>query len=441
MTVTTLVTSHEPRPAATDLNPFETATQQFDRIAERLGLETAARDLLRAPMREFRFQIPVRMDDGTSRVFRGVRVQHNDARGPCKGGVRFSPQVSVDEVRALAMAMTWKCAIADLPLGGAKGSIECDPRTLSLREQEQVCRGWVRQMAGNLGPDIDVPAPDVMSSAQHMAWMLDEFETVHRSRQPGFITGKPLPLGGSAGRAEATGYGAIAVLRLALEHLGLDPSRVTASVQGFGNVAQHAIRAFVARGGSVTAVSCWDHKERVAYTYTKRGGIDVDQLARITDKYGSIDMVHAIDLGYEVLPGDAWLEQAVDILIPAALDGQITAQNVARVTPRVKVILEGANGPTTAIADAQLARRNVLVVPDVLANAGGVTCSYFEQVQNNSGQLWPREEVLAKLDAWLTRAFRHVAQTAAREQIALREAAYAVAVGRVAEACTLRGWV
>jgi glutamate dehydrogenase (NAD(P)+) len=179
----------------------------------------------------------------------------------------------------------------------------------------------------------------------------------------------------------------------------------------------------------------------VAYTYTKRGGIDVDQLARITDKYGSIDMVHAIDLGYEVLPGDAWLEQAVDILIPAALEGQITAQNVARVTPRVKVILEGANGPTTAIADAQLARRNVLVVPDVLANAGGVTCSYFEQVQNNSGQLWPREEVLAKLDAWLTRAFRHVAQTAAREQIALREAAYAVAVGRVAEACTLRGWV
>ena len=439
--MTTLVTSYESRPAAADLNPFETAKQQFDRIADRLGLETAARDLLRAPMREFRFLIPVRMDDGTCRVFRGVRVQHNDARGPFKGGVRFSPRGSVDEVRALAMWMTWKCAVADLPLGGAKGSIECDPRTLSLREQEQVCRGWVRQMAGNLGPDIDVPAPDVMSSAQHMAWMLDEFETMHRSRQPGFITGKPLALGGSAGRGEATGYGAITVLRLALEQVGLGPSGVTASVQGFGNVAQHAIRAFVALGGSVTAVSCWDHNEGVAYTYTKRGGIDVDQLARITDKYGSIDMVHAIDLGYEMLPGDAWLDQAVDILIPAALEGQITAQNVARINPRVRVILEGANGPTTPAADAQLAHRDVLVVPDVLANAGGVTCSYFEQVQSNTGQFWPREEVLATLDAWLTRAFRHVAQTAAREQIPLREAAYAVAVGRVAEACRLRGWV
>jgi glutamate dehydrogenase len=439
--VTTLVTSHEPRPASTDLNPFEMAKQQFERVANRLGLDPAARDLLRAPMREFRFLIPVRMDDGTCRVFRGARIQHNDARGPFKGGVRLSPHGNVDEVRALAMWMTWKCAIADLPLGGAKGWIECDPRTLSLREQEQVCRGWVRQMAGNVGPEIDIPAPDVMSSAQHMAWMLDEFETIHRSRQPGFITGKPTPLGGSAGRGEATGYGAIAVLRLALERLGLDPWRVTASVQGFGNVAQHAIRAFVALGGSVTAVSCWDHKDGVAYTYTKRNGIDVDQLARITDKYGSIDMVHAIDLGYEVLPGDAWLEQAAHILIPAALEGQITAHNAGRINPRVRVILEGANGPTTPAADVQLAQRNVLVVPDVLANAGGVTCSYFEQVQSNTGEFWPRDEVLTKLDAWLARAFRHASDTADREQISLREAAYCVAVGRVAEACRLRGWV
>jgi glutamate dehydrogenase len=250
-----------------------------------------------------------------------------------------------------------------------------------------------------------------------------------------------MPLGGSAGRGEATGYGAIAVLRLAVERLGLDPWRMTASVQGFGNVAQHAVRAFVALGGSVTAVSCWDHEERVAYTYAKRNGIDVDQLVRITDRYGSIDMVHAIDLGYEVLPGDAWLEQAVDILIPAALEGQITAQSALRINPRVRVVVEGANGPTTPAADVLLAQRNVLVVPDVLANAGGVTCSYFEQVQSNGGEFWPREEVLSRLDGWLARAYRHVSDTADREQISLREAAYCVGVGRVAEACRLRGWV
>jgi glutamate dehydrogenase (NAD(P)+) len=347
----------------------------------------------------------------------------------------------VDKVRALAMWMSWKCAIADLPLGGAKGWIECDPRTLSMREQEQICRGWVRQLAVNIGPDVDVPAPDVMSSAQHMAWMLDEFETIHRSRRPGFITGKPLPLGGSEGRAEATGHGAIAVLRLMLERLDLDPRKISASVQGFGPVAQHAIRTFIALGGSVTAVSCWDRKERVAYTYVKPAGIDVDELVRITDKYGSIDMAHAVSLGYEVLPGEAWLAQPVNVLIPAALEGQITPHNVSRISPRVRVILEGANGPTTPGADAQLAQRQVVVVPDVLANAGGVTCSFFEQVQSNSGYFWPREEVMAKLDACLARAFQHVTDTASREQTTLREAAYIVGVGRVAEACRLRGWV
>jgi glutamate dehydrogenase len=439
--VTSLIAPSATRPTFDHPNAFAIARQQFDRIADRLDLDKATRDLLRSPMREFQFLIPVRMDDGTTRVFLGVRVQHNDARGPFKGGVRLSPTGSVDEVRALAMWMTWKCAIADLPLGGAKGWIDCDPRTLSLREQEQVCRGWVRQLSGNVGPDVDVPAPDVMSSAQHMAWMLDEFETIHRSRRPGFITGKPLALGGSEGRAEATGHGAITVLRLMLERLDLEPGRVTASVQGFGNVAQHAIRAFVAWGGSVTAVSCWDIKEGVAYTYVKPDGVDVDELARITDKFGSIDMIHAIDLGYEVLPGDAWLAQPVDVLIPAALEGQITPENVSQVSPRVRVILEGANGPTTPGADAQLARRQIVVVPDVLANAGGVTCSFFEQVQSNSGYFWQHEEVIAKLEECLTRAFRQLIETAAREQVTLREAAYIVGVGRVAEACRLRGWV
>lgn len=435
------LTTSATRPIFDEPSAFAMARQQFDRAADRLGLDVATRDLLRSPMRELQFLIPVRMDNGTTRVFRGVRVQHNDARGPFKGGVRLSPDGSVEEVRALAMWMSWKCAIADLPLGGAKGWIECDPRTLSPREQEQLCRGWVRQLSGNVGPEIDVPAPDVMSTAQHMAWMLDEFETIHRSRRPGFITGKPLALGGSEGRAEATGHGAVTVLRLMLERLDLDPRKVSASVQGFGNVAQHAIRGFIALGGVVTAVACWDRKERVAYTYVKPAGIDVDELVRITDKYGSIDMAHAISLGYEVQPGEAWLEQPVNVLIPAALEGQITARNVSKINPRVRVVLEGANGPTTPTADAQLAKRNIVVVPDVLANAGGVTCSFFEQVQSNSGDFWTREDVLSKLDASLARSFRQVTDTAAREQTTLREAAYIVGVGRVAEACRLRGWV
>ena len=439
--MTTLVSSHVTRSDVDDLSPFEMARRQFDRAADRLELDAATRHLLRSPMREFQFLIPVQMDDGTRRVFRAVRVQHNDARGPFKGGLRLSPHGSADEVRALAMWMSWKCAVADLPLGGAKGWIECDPRTLSRHEQERLCRGWVRQLAGNVGPHIDVPAPDVMTSAQHMAWMLDEFETMHGARRPGFITGKPLALGGSAGRTEATGHGAVVVLRLLLDQLGLAPRGMTASVQGFGNVAQHAIRAFRTLGGTVAAVSCWDRDDHRAHTYAKAGGIDVDELVGITDKYGSIEMAHAIELGYEVLPADAWLTQPVDVLIPAALEGQITSGNAARISPRVRVVLEAANGPTTPDADAQLAARDVMVVPDILANAGRVMCSYFEQVQSNGGYSWPRAEVIAKLESGLERAFRHVMDAAARDQLTLREAAQISAVARVAEACRLRGWV
>jgi glutamate dehydrogenase (NAD(P)+) len=437
---TTLATSDVHAPVIPS-NPYETARRQFDRIADRLGLDGATRALLRAPMREIQVLIPVAMDDGSRRVFRGVRVQHNNARGPFKGGVRLSPVGDLGYVRALAMWMTWKCAIADLPLGGAKGWIECDPRTLSGGEQERLCRGWVRQVANVLGPDIDVPAPDTMSSAPHMAWMLDEFETLRGARRPGFITGKPMALGGSAGRIEAAGYGVVTALALMLQRLDLDWRDVTASVQGFGNVAQHAIRNLIARGGTVAAVSCWDRKEGVAYTYEKAGGIDVDQLVRITDQYGSIDMVHAVQLGYDVLPGDAWLDRRVDVLIPAAAEEQITASNVDRIHRRVRVIVEGANGPTTPEAEERLLHRGVAIVPDVLANAGGVTVSYFEQVQGNSGLSWSRDDVMGRLTASMTSAFHHVADTAQREQVTLRDAAYIVGVGRVAEASRLRGWV
>ena len=269
------------------------------------------------------------MDDGTTQVFRGFRVQHNDARGPNKGGIRFHPQETVDTVRALAMWMTWKCSVVDIPLGGGKGGVICDPHNLSLREQEQICRGWVRQMANDVGPLADVPAPDVMTNAQHMLWMLDEFEAIRRGKFPGFITGKPVGMGGSLGRTEATGFGVIFTLREALRDLGIKPADAPASVQGFGNVAQYAIRLYNQIGGKVVCVSCWDQNDQISYSYRKAAGVDLDQLLGITDKFGGIDKDKARGLGYEVLPGDAWLTQDVVVLIPAAIENQITGDNVA----------------------------------------------------------------------------------------------------------------
>jgi glutamate dehydrogenase (NAD(P)+) len=381
------------------------------------------------------------MDDGTTSVIQGIRVQHNNARGPFKGGIRFHPSANVDDVRALAMLMTWKCAVMNLPLGGAKGAIVCDPHRLSMAEQERMCRGWVRQMAGNLGPALDVPAPDVMTSAQHMLWMLDEFEAIHGMKVPAFITGKPVGMGGSPGRAEATGYGVVAVLTEAMNRLGLEPKASTASIQGFGNVAQHAARRFAQLGGVVIAVSSWNAKERKAYTFRKSSGIDPGALAQLTDRFGTVDIIAAAERGYEVLPGSAWIEQAVDVLVPAALENQITHANASRIHGQVRVVVEAANGPMTAEANEMLDDRGVLVIPDILANAGGVTCSYFEQVQGNSNYYWSASEVLQKLDSWMTEAFTAVHQLAQREQLSLRDAAYMIAIDRVARACRERGWV
>jgi glutamate dehydrogenase len=422
-------------------NSFQIAQAQFDRVAEYLGLDPATRDLLRFPLREFHFAIPVRMDDGTVKIFRGFRVQHNDARGPGKGGIRFHPQETVDTVRALSMWMTWKCAVVDIPLGGAKGGVICDPHNLSAREQEQICRGWVRQVARNVGPLSDVPAPDVMTNAQHMLWILDEFEQIHGGRYPGFITGKPVDMGGSQGRTEATGYGVVFVLREALKELDIRPDKTTASVQGFGNVAQYAIELYHQLGGRVIAVSCWDQTDQCSYTYRKREGIDLQRLLSITDRFGGINKTKAAELGYEQLSGEAWIEQDVDILIPAAMENQITGDNVGKVGPRVRVIAEGANGPTTPEADAEIRKRGILLIPDFLANAGGVTCSYFEQVQSNMNYFWEKDEVLGKLDVKMTSAYFAVSELARRENLYMRDAAYAIAIGRVAKACHERGWV
>lgn len=430
-----------PRRSSKAFNSFEIAQAQFDRVAEHLGLDQPTKDLLRYPLREYLFAIPVRMDDGTARVFRGFRVQHNDARGPGKGGIRFHPQETIDTVRALSMWMTWKCAVVDIPLGGAKGGVVCDPHNLSAREQEQICRGWVRQVARDVGPVSDVPAPDVMTDAQHMLWMLDEFEKIHGGRFPGFITGKPVGLGGSLGRTEATGYGVVITLREALKELGIRPENTKASVQGFGNVAHYAIELYQRMGGRVVSVACWDQTDQCSYTYRRLEGVDLQQLSSITDHFGGISRAKAVELGYEVLPGDAWLEQDVDILIPAALENQITGDNVSRIGTRVRIIAEGANGPTTPEADAQIQQRGILLIPDFLANAGGVTCSYFEQVQSNMNYFWEKDEVLGKLDLKMTSAYFAVSDLARREKLYMRDAAYAIAIGRVAKACHDRGWV
>jgi glutamate dehydrogenase (NAD(P)+) len=424
-----------------EFNTFEMAQAQFDRIAGLLELDPATRDLLRNAEREYSFSIPVRMDDGSYKIFRGFRVQHNDARGPSKGGIRFHPHETLDTVRALAMWMTWKCAVVDIPLGGAKGGIVCDPHDLSMREQENLCRGWVRQVSSDVGPLRDVPAPDVMTSPQHMLWMLDELETLYRMKLPGFITGKPVSMGGSLGRKEATGYGVVYTIREALHELGLKASQTTASVQGFGNVSQYAIEMFIQLGGKVTCVSCWNQRDGKSYAFRRPTGVFLQALQEIADKFGGIDVDKARALGYEVLPGEDWIAQDVDILIPAALENQINEETVQRISPRVKIIAEGANGPTTPEADRVLYERGVFVIPDLLANAGGVTCSYFEQVQSNMNYYWPREEVLVKLDGKMTAAFRAVHSLAKRQSVYMRDAAYMIAVERVAQACKDRGWV
>ena len=424
-----------------NFNAFEMAQTQFDKVAEILNLDTPTRELLRNPLREYNFSIPVRMDDGKVKVFRGFRIQHNDARGPGKGGIRFHPQETVDTVRALSMWMTWKCAVVDIPLGGSKGGVICDPHNLSMREQEGICRGFIRQISKDVGPLRDVPAPDVMTNAQHMLWMLDEYETIHGAKYPGLITGKPVGMGGSLGRTEATGYGVIFTLREALKELNIRPEQTTASVQGFGNVAQYAIELYNQLGGKVICISCWDQEDQTSYSFRKKDGIKMRELLAITDRFGGIDKEKAKELGYEVLPGDAWIEQDVDILLPCALENQVTEETAKKIKPSVKVIAEGANGPTTPEADKIIQEKNIFLIPDFLANAGGVTCSYFEQVQSNMNYFWEKDEVLGKLDVKMTSAFLAVSELARKNKLYMRDAAYVISINRVAQACRERGWV
>ncbi|HZK34644.1 MAG TPA: Glu/Leu/Phe/Val dehydrogenase [Bacillota bacterium] len=421
-------------------NPFESAQEQFDKVAANLDLNSSTCDLLRQPMYETHFTIPVKMDDGSTKMFKAFRIRHNDARGPSKGGIRFHPHETADTVRALSMWMTWKCAVVDIPLGGGKGGIICDPRELSNAEQERLCRGYVRQLYSQLGPNLDVPAPDVMSNSQHMLWMLDEYETISGGRYPSVFTGKPVGMGGSLGRTEATGYGVIYILKNLLSKKNMPVESTTASIQGFGNVAEYAARMYTSLGGKVIAVSCWNQTDSKAYTFKKDKGCDIEQLASIKDSFGSIDKEKALELGYEVLPGDEWIKQDVVILIPAALENQITPAVFPEISKKVKIICEAANGPTTPDCDDLIRKSEITLLPDFLTNAGGVTCSYFEQVQCSMNYFWDKDEVLEKLEYIMTKAFQAVYELAKESDYYMRDAAYTIAINRVAEAVKLRGW-
>ena len=426
----------------TTTNAFKMAQQQFDHVAEQLKLDTHVREILRWPMREFHFRIPVRMDNGNIRVFKGFRVQHNDSRGPCKGGIRFHPSETIDTVRALATWMTWKCAVADIPLGGSKGGVIVDPATLTLSEKEKLCRGFIHQIWRNIGPRKDIPAPDVGTTPQMMCWMMDEYSKLIGQYTPGVITGKPVGGGGSQGRAEATGHGVVYNIREAMKTLKIDPGKCTAAIQGFGNVAQHAAIGFAELlKGKVECVSYWDRKDRTPYTIGHPQGIDAYFLQSITDQYGSIDKEKARGAGYIIEDGSAWLQKDVDVLIPAAIEGQINAETVHMISKKVRIIAEGANGPTTPEADEILKSRGMFVIPDFLCNSGGVTVSYFESVQNDMNYYWSRKEVLERLDSKITAAFHSVYEMSQQEKVFMRDAAYMVAINRVVKAMQLRGWI
>ncbi len=411
-------------------NPFKIAQQQLDEAAAALGLDDATHELLRWPMHEIKVTLPVRMDDGATRIFHGFRVQYNTARGPAKGGIRWHPQETIDTVRALAAWMTWKTAVVDIPLGGGKGGVVCSPKELSEREKERLARAYIRALARSVGGTRDVPAPDVYTTPQIMAWMMDEYETIVGESHPGVITGKPVALGGSQGRGDATARGGIYVTREAARAFGVDLSGGTMAVMGFGNAGQNAALLGEEILG-LRLIAASDSKGGVF----NAGGLDIRGLVEHKRKTG---MLRGFP-GSESMAGEDVLEQEVTVLFPSALENVITRENAPRL--RCRICCELANGPTTPEADEILADRDVIVLPDFLANAGGVTVSYFEQVQNAYNLYWELQEVHWRLDKKMTRAFASVLDMSRRSQIGLRKAAYLVAVARVAEACKLRGWV
>jgi glutamate dehydrogenase (NAD(P)+) len=413
-----------------ELNPFKIAQKQLDTAAATLGLDEATHQLLRWPQRELQVTIPVRMDDGTTKIFHGYRVHYNGARGPTKGGLRWHPDETIDTVRALSAWMTWKTAVVDLPLGGAKGGVTCNPKELSAGEKERLARAYVRAVGRFLSERGDVPAPDVYTTPDIMAWMMDEYETIIGEHSPGVITGKPLSLGGSAGRGDATARGGIYVVREAAARLGMDLKGKAMAIQGFGNAGQHAATLGASLLG-MKLVAASDSQGGVQ----NPAGLDVKALVEYKQKKGSLQGFP----GSTAISNEKLLELDVAVLFPSALENVITDVNAARIA--AKIVCELANGPTTPEADAVLYKKGVFVIPDFLANAGGVTVSYFEQVQNAYNYYWNLDLVYSRLDEKMTKAFQDVYAMHERHTVNMREAAYLVSVARVAEACKQRGWV
>jgi glutamate dehydrogenase (NAD(P)+) len=413
--------------ASEDLNPFRIALRQFETAAEKLKLDPGLREVLRSPRRALTLSLPIRMDDGTLKVFQGFRVQHNNSRGPCKGGIRYHPNVSFDEVQALASWMTWKCATVNIPFGGAKGGIICDPKHLSKHELERLTRRYAYEISDFIGPDRDIPAPDVYTDAQIMAWIMDTYSMTLGHSAPGVVTGKPVFLGGSLGRREATARGCVYVIRCAFDVQNIDYARATAAIQGFGNAGSIAAELLHRIGTKVIAVS--DSKGGIL----DRKGLDIPNVVAHKAKTGSV----AGFPGAKRIASEEVLELDCDVLIPAALENQITLANADRV--KAKIVAEAANGPTTPGADGILHEKGIFVIPDILANAGGVTVSYFEWVQDLQELFWDVEDVNKKLEKILGKAFGDVYSSAQDYKVDMRTGAYILAVGRVVKATEARG--
>lgn len=421
-----------------DTNIFEDAIRRLDRAFQYAEIDQEAVERLKHPKQILEVSIPVRMDDGSLRVFTGFRVRHDDTRGPTKGGIRYHPAVNLAEVKALAFWMTFKCAVAGLPYGGAKGGVIVNPKELSRMELERLTRGFIEQIADFIGPETDVPAPDVYTNAMIMGWMMDEYSKIHRRRTPAVITGKPIPLGGSLGRDDATGRGAYHCIKELEQKRGWNPEEIRVAVQGFGNAGQHIARLLHADGYRVLAVS--DSRGGIY----KSDGFDIPSLIHVKNESRKLTAVYCEESVCEVVEADTitneqLLELDVDLLIPAALENQITSDNADRI--QAPVIVEVANGPITGDADQILNEKAKLVVPDILANAGGVTVSYFEWVQNKGGYYWTVDEVHSRLHEIMSREFNAVYDFMEQKEIDMRTAAYALALNRIGEAIASQGTV
>ncbi len=415
-------------PAKENLNVLVSTQQVIGEALSKLGYPAPVYELLKEPMRVLTVRIPVRMDDGSVKVFTGYRAQHNDAVGPTKGGVRFHPEVTEDEVKALSIWMSLKCGIVDLPYGGGKGGIICDPREMSFRELERLSRGYVRAISQIVGPSKDIPAPDVFTNSQIMAWMMDEYSRIREFDSPGFITGKPLVLGGSHGRETATAKGVTICIEEAAKRKGIELEGARVVVQGFGNAGSFLAKFMHDKGAKIIAIS-----DAYGGLYDEEG-LDIDYLLDRRDSFGTVTKLFK-----DTITNKQLLELDCDILVPAAIENQITAENAANI--KAKIVVEAANGPTTLEGTRILTERGILLVPDVLASAGGVTVSYFEWVQNNQGYYWTEEEVEKKLRDVMVRAFENVYNTAQNRRVNMRLSAYMVGCRKMAEASRFRGWV